>query len=384
MGIESEEIIKTFNVSEEDAKCYDTIMKHFDNYFKPKKNIIRLRRIFSRRLQEEQEDIELFLRALYKIADDCSFTDKKERIHDQFVAGIRYEELAEKLELMYLHNSNNYTLETVLEYSITYTDVKKGRSMKENHRNEEIDFVRKQKNTKYDSNCNHCGSSHPKNKCLAYVSNCNHCGSSHPKNKCLAYVSNCNHCGSSHPKNKCLAYVSNCNHCGSSHPKNKCPAYVSNCNHCGSSHPKNKCLAYVSNCNHCGSSHPKNKCLAYDSNCNHCGSSHPKNKCPAYVSNCNHCGSSHTKNKCTAFGKQCSFCKKDNHYAAMCWKKRQHRVIHNVEESDEEDMEDKLDAYLGECNHTDANTWTVKLRLNGTNATNFKVDTGADVTIINS
>ena len=100
MGIESEEIIKTFNVSEEDAKCYNTIMKHFDNYFKPKKNIIRLRRIFSRRLQEEQE---------------------KERIRDQFVAGIRDEELAEKLELMYLHNSNNFTLETVLEYSRTYT-----------------------------------------------------------------------------------------------------------------------------------------------------------------------------------------------------------------------------------------------------------------------
>ena len=117
MGIESEEIMKTFNLSEEDAKCYNTIMKHFDNYFKPKKNIIRLRRIFSRRLQEEQEDIELFLRALYKIADDCSFTDKKERIRDQFVAGIRDEELAEKLELIYLHNSNNFTLETVLEYS---------------------------------------------------------------------------------------------------------------------------------------------------------------------------------------------------------------------------------------------------------------------------
>ena len=105
MGNEADEILKTFNFTDEESSSFDTILARFDEYFKPKKNIIRLRRIFNRRLQEEGEDIEIYIRSLYSIADDCSFTEKKERIRDQFVAGIRDEELAEKLELMYLHNS---------------------------------------------------------------------------------------------------------------------------------------------------------------------------------------------------------------------------------------------------------------------------------------
>ena len=162
MGNEADNIMKTFDLTVEESKSYDTVLARFDQYFKPKKNIIRLRRIFNRRLQNEHEDNEEYLRALYKVAEDCGFTDKKERIRDQFVAGILDEELAEKLELMYLHNSSDFTLEKVLEYSRTYVDVKKGRSQKKDTDKEDIHAVRNQA-SKFISNCRYCGSSHDNN-----------------------------------------------------------------------------------------------------------------------------------------------------------------------------------------------------------------------------
>ena len=55
MGNEADNIMKTFDITVEESKSYDTVLARFDQYFKPKKNIIRLRRIFNRRLQNEHE-----------------------------------------------------------------------------------------------------------------------------------------------------------------------------------------------------------------------------------------------------------------------------------------------------------------------------------------
>lgn len=41
------------------------------------------------------------------------------------------------------------------------------------------------------------------------------------------------------------------------------------------------------------------------------------------ITNCNKCGKSeHPVNKCPAFGKTCNFCKLQNHFATVCYKKR--------------------------------------------------------------
>ena len=85
MGIKCESIIKTMNLTEDDMKSFDTMVSKFDSYFKPKRNEIRLRRVFQSRLREDGENIENSLRALYAAAEDCQFMDKKERIRDQFI-----------------------------------------------------------------------------------------------------------------------------------------------------------------------------------------------------------------------------------------------------------------------------------------------------------
>ena len=69
MGPEIEGVIKTFNLTKDQMKDYKHVIEKLDNYFKPKKNGMRLRQKFTRRVQLGHEDIEEFLRELYKCAE---------------------------------------------------------------------------------------------------------------------------------------------------------------------------------------------------------------------------------------------------------------------------------------------------------------------------
>lgn len=51
MGPEAEDVMRTFNLSEDEQKDYKTVLAKFDSYFKPRKNVLRLRRTFYRRVQ---------------------------------------------------------------------------------------------------------------------------------------------------------------------------------------------------------------------------------------------------------------------------------------------------------------------------------------------
>ena len=92
MGPEAEEVMKTFGLSETQSKDYKVVVGKFDSYFTPRKNLLRLRRTFYKRIQRPQEDTEAYLRALFVAAEDCGFGNKDESIRDQFVAGIANEE----------------------------------------------------------------------------------------------------------------------------------------------------------------------------------------------------------------------------------------------------------------------------------------------------
>ena len=73
MGPEADEVLKTFGLSTESSKLFDTVLQKFDEYFKPKVNIIRLRRIFQRRMHETNESEEAYIRALYLYAGRLQF-----------------------------------------------------------------------------------------------------------------------------------------------------------------------------------------------------------------------------------------------------------------------------------------------------------------------
>ena len=56
MGPESEQIMKTFSLSTEDAKDYKTVVEEFRNYFSPRKNVLRFCRAFYQSTQQLHED----------------------------------------------------------------------------------------------------------------------------------------------------------------------------------------------------------------------------------------------------------------------------------------------------------------------------------------
>lgn len=112
MGKESEHIMKSFVFTGGDEKKFDPVLKKFDDYFVPKRNIIHERAKFHMRIQKEGESVEVFVRTLYEIAEHCDFADKNEEIRDRLVIGILDKELSEKLQL-----KPDLTLESAVEMS---------------------------------------------------------------------------------------------------------------------------------------------------------------------------------------------------------------------------------------------------------------------------
>ena len=100
MGPEAENIFKSFALSEEDQKKFDEVLKKYDDYFYPKRNVIHERVCFHSRVQRPGEKVEMFIRAVYDLSEHCDFgTVKEENIRDRIVVGILDKELSRKLQL---------------------------------------------------------------------------------------------------------------------------------------------------------------------------------------------------------------------------------------------------------------------------------------------
>ena len=175
MGPEAEDIMGTFSLTQQDQENFDTVLKHFDEYFQPRKNILRLRKLFTKRTQAAGESVEEFSRALHVMAADCEFgATKEERIRDQFIVGVCSSDLSEKLELLHL-SKTNVTLSTVLDYARNYSDVRQGR---EDEANANVGAVklRSHGGQAQPSACGYCGYVHEKGRCPAYGKTCKGCG----------------------------------------------------------------------------------------------------------------------------------------------------------------------------------------------------------------
>uniref|UniRef100_A0AAV2MQB9 Retrotransposon gag domain-containing protein n=1 Tax=Knipowitschia caucasica TaxID=637954 RepID=A0AAV2MQB9_KNICA len=100
MGSEAEKIFTSFNLSEDKKKSYEAVLKKFDEYFIPRRNIIHERACFYQRGQQPGETAEQYIRVLYEVAEHCEFGDKRdEHIRDRLVVGIQDKELSRKFQL---------------------------------------------------------------------------------------------------------------------------------------------------------------------------------------------------------------------------------------------------------------------------------------------
>ena len=100
MGDEADDILRSFALSEEDGKKYDTVKGRFDSHFVKRRNIIFERAKFNMRRQQDGEPVDAFITALYGLAEHCGYGRlHDEMIRDRIVVGIRNVALSEKLQL---------------------------------------------------------------------------------------------------------------------------------------------------------------------------------------------------------------------------------------------------------------------------------------------
>ena len=99
MGPEAENVFKTFSFARarpavgsepayDEKQDFDVVIKKFDQYFIPKINTVHERAKFNARVQGADESVEQFIRSLYVLAENCKYDNKDEAIRDRIVTGI--------------------------------------------------------------------------------------------------------------------------------------------------------------------------------------------------------------------------------------------------------------------------------------------------------
>ena len=92
MGNQADDTLRSFRLTDEDAKKYKVVEDKFDLHFVKKRNVIFERARFNQRKQEDGELVEL--------AEHCSYgVSHNEMIRDRLVVGIKDAKLSEKLQL---------------------------------------------------------------------------------------------------------------------------------------------------------------------------------------------------------------------------------------------------------------------------------------------
>ena len=136
---------------------------------------------------------------------------------------------------------------------------------------------------------------------------------------------------------------------------------------------------------------PKSNC------CNNCGLKHAKNRCPAYGKTCLNCGKYNHFSSCCQSNRQNQNIRKSNNFRhkkqngrtqhASRYRGRQNEIVHDsAENSENYDYSDEEDVgFIGKClASTRKEDWCVNVNLDNNRKVSMKIDTGADVTVINS
>ena len=73
MGDRADDILCSLTLTAEDRKKYDKVKEKFDEHFVGKRNVIYERARFNMRRQEEGEYVDMFITAIYELAEHCGY-----------------------------------------------------------------------------------------------------------------------------------------------------------------------------------------------------------------------------------------------------------------------------------------------------------------------
>ena len=103
MGAEAEAISSTFTYAPpannyDESKDFVVVLRKFDEHFVPKRNTIHERAKFNTRIQQPEESVEQFVRALYTLSEHCQFENKDNAIRDRIVIGLTDSRVSKELQ----------------------------------------------------------------------------------------------------------------------------------------------------------------------------------------------------------------------------------------------------------------------------------------------
>lgn len=178
LGIEVIAIYQSFNTTT--AKKLDEVIKLFDGYFSPKRNLSLERNVFLSRHQQPGESLEVFFTTLKNLAESCDFGQLKDSlVKDMFILGLVEENsyLRERL----LEEGDAKTLSEIFDLARTIEmskDKAKGvfgvRYQQKQHSSNRPP-QRNNKPKQQQLKCQSCGFQHQPNKCPAARAACNSC-----------------------------------------------------------------------------------------------------------------------------------------------------------------------------------------------------------------
>ena len=195
IGPQGREIYNTFNFEEGEHMNFDSIIKQFDEYCLPKKNLTLIRHRFFTYTQKEGQSFSEFIVQLKKLSTDCEFNELKESlIRDMIIVGVTDDRLRERML-----REPDLNLGKALQLGNSAEQTK--HHIKELKKETEIDYIQKlnpksrstntKTKTQIINNCRYCGKSHARGSCPAYGQNCRKCNKvNHFANVCLSKTVN--------------------------------------------------------------------------------------------------------------------------------------------------------------------------------------------------
>ena len=192
MGDQADDILNSFNLTTTQLKQYHTVKTRFDEHFVVRRNVIFERAKFNRRRQGEGETVDLFITALYALAEHCDYgTLKDQMIRDRIVVGLQDLKLSEKLQL-----DPEPTLTKAINQARQSEAMKKQQTLlrsdfkESTETKKEVDAVKSRKTPKFKKESASSGAKKPfKNTSTHPPSNrCDRCGKSpgHARTNCPA------------------------------------------------------------------------------------------------------------------------------------------------------------------------------------------------------
>ena len=182
IGEDALEVFNTFEfASEEDKEKPTEILKKFDEYCNPKRNLTVERHIFNSRMQHPGESIDQYITDLRLKVKTCEYgTMADEMIKDRIVVGVQSDivrgrllrekdlNLLKAIDICKAAEASTKQLEKL-------ADEKKVEILQANHPTTHRAGAKNYPSRTTGPTCQNCGRNHPPRRCPAYGKTCNAC-----------------------------------------------------------------------------------------------------------------------------------------------------------------------------------------------------------------